>query len=82
MSKYPYTFEEFKKESEKRFLEKYYKSNKSKGLEKLKNKDVQNAIKDGYDGNKFKHENNISEALDKLENEVSGTTYCMYLLSE
>lgn len=80
MNKYPYTFEEFKEEAEKQFMNDYFKDNKELGTKTLKDNDIQKAIIEGYNSNKFKHENDISEALKNIANEVSGTVYCMSML--
>ena len=60
MSKYPYTFEEYKEMTEKEYLRKYCEKDKKGGIEILKDKEIQNIIKEYYNADKYKHEHGIA----------------------
>lgn len=75
--KYPYTHEEYKKETLKQFKTKYPREYKR--LITTDKELIYEIIKESYNGNKYKHENNIVLALDKIENEVSSCVYCLFM---
>ncbi len=80
MKKYPYTFEEFKEMTEKEFIKKYHKNNKQEGIKILKDKEMQEVIRNAYNGNKYSYEHGLIDEVVTLEYEVQGTTYCLFML--
>ena len=61
MKKYPYTFEEYKKAAENEYLSKYCDKDKQGGLKILQDNEIQELIKEGYNGNKYRYEHNMQD---------------------
>lgn len=68
--KYPYSYEEFERETIKQF-----KNRHKKQYDTIDKDEMIDEIKKSYSANKYQHENNISKALNNIENEVSGAVY-------
>ena len=77
MNKYPYSYEEFLRETKKQYLKDYCNNNISYMNKMFKTEDLDSVVKGNYNSSKSSYESGERELLKNITLEVRGTVACL-----